>query len=250
MQSANIITFEKLATRLDLRSKLGGGDHEAIAHLDYMPEDIKAGGYLVRHGEKQTRCPLILEGYAYRQKLTDTGTRQIVAIQMPGDFVDLQTLFLEQADHSVQALTDMRVAQVSMESMRRLVLDRPTIARSLWIEALIEASIYREWITNIGRRDARKRVAHFLCEFGIRAADLGMSARDNFTLPMTQEEIADATGLTPIHVNRVLRTLGDDGLITRERRHIEIDSWDRLRQASDFDESYLHLPEKRRRFTV
>ena len=246
----NAITFEKLAQRLELRGKLDGGDHEAIARLDYTTQHIVQGGYLVSQGQQQETCPLIFEGYAYRQKLTASGSRQIVAIQLPGDFVDLQTLFLAKADHNVQALTEMSVALVTMNAMRELVLQRPTIAKALWIEALIEASIYREWIVNNGRRDASSRVAHLICEMGIRMSDIGLSERDNYILPMTQEEIADCVSLTSVHVNRVLKGLSDDGLIKRNKRHIVVENWNSLQDKAEFDDQYLHLSEKKARFTT
>jgi CRP-like cAMP-binding protein len=105
---------------------------------------------------------------------------------------------------------------------------------------LIDASIFREWVVNVGRRDSRARVAHLLCEFSLRLEAAGLARNHRYELPMTQEQLADAVGLTAVHVNRVLKQLGEDGLITRDRRTITIEDWQRLRDVGDFNERYLH----------
>ena len=118
---------------------------------------------------------------------------------------------------------------------------RPAIGAAIIKSTLVEASIVREWVVNVGRRDARERIAHLLCEFAVRLEMRGLSP-GGFELPMTQEQLADATGLTPVHVNRVLKALEAEGLITRQRRHIQFPDWRALQQAGDFSRQYLHLP--------
>ena len=159
---------------------------------------------------------------------------------MASEFVDLQNGLLAVADHSVQTLTDAEVAFIPRRAVEELALGNAAVGRALWIDTLIDASIFREWVVNVGRRDSRARVAHILCEFSLRLEAAGLANNHHYELPMTQEQLADAVGLTSVHVNRVLKQLGEDGLISRERRSIVIEDWQRLREAGDFTERYLH----------
>ena len=163
---------------------------------------------------------------------------------MKGEVVDLQNSMLKVADHSVQMLTAGKVAMIPREAVIRLTLDRPTIGHAMWIDTLVDASIFREWIANVGRRDARTRIAHLLCEFSLRLKLAGLGQDNGYELPMTQEQLADATGLTSVHVNRTIKALEADGLIERrDPRAIHIGDWRKLTKAGDFDSTYLHLRE-------
>jgi CRP-like cAMP-binding protein len=183
-----------------------------------------------------------VEGYAYRQKMTGDGSRQILAVCIAGDAVDLQNIFLDISDHAVQMLTRGTVADIPREQLQQLVLTRPQIGRAVIQLTLVEASILREWVVNVGRRDARERIAHVLCEFAVRLESRGLTTYEGFELPMTQEQLADATGLTSVHVNRVLKGLEADGLINRRRRHIYFPDWRALQDVGDFSRTYLHIP--------
>lgn len=188
-----------------------------------------------------THCMVLATGYAYRQKVTGSGSRQILAVCIPGDAVDLQNMFLDVSDHSVQLLTQAKVADIPREAVQNLVLARSQVGTAIIKLALVEASILREWVVNVGRRDARARIAHILCEFAVRLETRGLTTDHGFELPMTQEQLADATGLTSVHVNRVLKGLEADGLISRRRRHIHFDDWRALQDAGDFSRRYLHI---------
>ena len=231
----------QMAGKLARRCPLDAADRAAIAQLPYTLRLVDPASYLVREGEQPRRCPFIVAGFADRQKLTSDGARQIIAIQIPGDFTDLQNLFLRESDHNVQALTRATIAEIPIDALRELVLSRPTVAKAMWIDALIDASIFREWIVNVGRRDARARIAHILCELAVRLDEAGIGHEHRYELPMTQEQLADAVGLTPVHVNRVLKSLTLDGLIERNKRHISVGDWNRLKNVGDFSERYLHL---------
>ena len=233
--------LETIITRIESRAVLSEADRTAIRALPYTHRQIEPSTYLVREGTQRTRCAFLLSGFCYRQKLTSDGARQIVSVEIPGDFIDLQHIFLDETDHNVQALTRSNVAEIDAAALRTLALTRPAIGAALWTEMLISASIFREWIVNVGRRDAHSRVGHLLCELAVRL-DLATGAKDRlYDLPMTQEQVGDAVGLTPVHVNRVLRALTQRGLISRDRRQIAILNWDALRDASDFNPRYLHL---------
>jgi len=233
-------TFQNLLRRLNRRSPLGADDRQALLSLPYSVRKLSAGGHIVRDGDKPEHCSLLLSGFAYRYKLTGEGGRQIISLHVPGEFLDLQHMFLGIADTGVQTLTEAEVALIPMAVLEALALTRPAISRALWIDTLIDSSIFREWVVNVGRRDSRARVAHILCEFSLRLEAAGLAADHKYELPMTQEQLADAVGLTSVHVNRVLRQLGEEGLISRDRRHVVIENWNGLREAGDFNERYLH----------
>ncbi|GAA0296768.1 Crp/Fnr family transcriptional regulator [Sphingomonas oligophenolica] len=234
--------LDQIVRKLSARGDLDDGDRAAIHALPYVRRAYEAPAYVLREGEPAKKvCNFVVSGLAYRQKLTSEGARQIVSIHMAGDFLDLQHLFLTYADHSVQALTRLDVAEIDRDALHELVLQRPAVGRAMWTDALVDASIFREWVLNIGRRDARARVAHLLCEFALRMEAAGIAEHHRYELPMTQEQIGDAVGLTPVHVNRTLRALAADGLIRRERRHISLENWEEIRQVADFSALYLHL---------
>lgn len=184
---------------------------------------------------------VLVSGYAFRQKQAVSGARQIVALNIPGDVLDFQNLLLDVADHSVQVLSRAEIAVIPRESMRKLQLSNPAISRAIFHYTLVEASIFREWVLNIGRRSARERVAHFLCEFSLRLDSRLTNPVSSFILPMTQEQIGDAVGLTTVHVNRMLKLLQNEGLITRNNRNIAVHNWMELREVAGFNDRYLHL---------
>ena len=215
-------------------------DEQAVLALPSRVGRAAASEYLVRDGSTPNECCLLVDGYASRSKLAVDGGRQIVSFHLPGDILDLQHLFLERADHDVQTTTGATIAWIPMADLRSLIARRPTVGTAFWRDALIDASIFREWVLNVGRRDAKTRVAHMLCEFVARSEAAGLGTSQRMRLPFTQEEIADATGLTPVHVNRMLKALTDDGLIRRNGRHLEICDWQGFQRASGFEKAYLH----------
>lgn len=233
--------LHRMVRKLERRAPLSDSDREALSSLKFRHKTYEPSNYLIREGMHAEESTLILEGFAYRQKLTQQGSRQIVSVHMAGDFVDLENSLLKVADHNVQALTRCEVAAIPVRDIIALIDSNPRIGRALWIDTLIDASIYREWITNVGRRPAKQRLAHLLCEFAARLRVAGLGSEQGYRLPMTQEQLGDATGLTSVHVNRSLRALDAENLIVRKRQHVEIPDWERLRRASDFSELYLHL---------
>ncbi len=237
-------TLEPLVRKLGYWVELDRDDEEAVRGLQHRVKTVERHAFLVREREKTTHSCLMLSGFAIRQKIVADGARQIVAVHMRGEIVDLQNSFLKVSDHSVQMLTEGEVAFISREDLSQLAYDRPRIGRAMWLDTLVDASIYREWIANVGRRDARTRIAHLLCEFSLRLRVAGLGEETNYELPMTQEQMADCVGLTPVHVNRTIMALEAEGLIARSSsRSITIGDWEKLAQAGDFDSNYLHLNE-------
>ncbi|QZH74215.1 MAG: Crp/Fnr family transcriptional regulator [Erythrobacter sp.] len=233
--------LELLVRSLELRSPFSEDDRQALLALPHNLRTLESSSYLVREGEPPTHCGVLVSGYAYRQKITRAGTRQIIAIHIPGDAVDFQNLLLDTADHSVQMLTRGEVALVPRDALRDLTRSSPQIGEAIFVKTLVEAAIFREWVVNVGRRQAPERIAHILCELGCRLDAMGLAEGYGYTLPMTQEELGDAAGLTPVHVNRTLKILAAAGLIVRDRRSISFPDWRKVRDAADFNERYLHL---------
>lgn len=232
--------YGALVAKLERLTTLDDADRAAIQALPLRVSIYPAGYFLVRESDTTEDCRILLSGYVCRHKLTGDGSRQIVSFHIPGDLLDLQHLLLRCADHNIQTITEAAVAWAPAVTIKALADARPRIAEAMWRDTLIEASIFRERVLNVGRRDAKSRVAHMLCEFAVRCEIAGLGTMTSFDLPMTQEHIADATGLTPVHVNRTLQMLGAEGIIERERRRITIADWQRLRDAGGFDPAYLH----------
>ena len=233
--------LDRMVSKFARRAPLSSADREALLGLPFRLQKMEAGRYIVREGSSATNSALILSGFAIRQKGTPDGARQIVSVHIPGDFIDLEGALLATADHNIQALTRCELALVPVEAILALAAEHPMIARAMWVDTLIDASIFREWVLNVGRRDARERIAHLLCEFSRRLEIAGLASENGYELPMTQEQLADATGLTSVHVNRTLKSMDAAGLIERHRRFIRIPDWERLRDVAGFNELYLHL---------
>lgn len=227
--------------KLDFLGKFSPDDRAATLALPHSLETIERYGFIVQEGDQATHSCLLRSGFAYRQKVVSNGGRQICSIQLSGDLVDLQNSLLICADHSVQALTQIEVAYIPREAILKIAFERPEVGRAMWFDTLVDAAIFREWTVNIGRRDGRARLAHLLCEFGARLDAARLGEKCHYELPMTQEELGDCTGLTSVHVNRMLRTLEEEGLISRHSRAVRIENWDGLAAAGDFDPAYLHL---------
>jgi len=226
---------------LNRREDLTDADKAAILALPFTRRRLDPGHYIVWDGDRPQYSCLLLGGYAIRHKEAGDGGRQIVSIHMSGDIIDLQNSLLGVADHNVQMLTAGEVAVIPIENMRELAFNFPSVGMAMWYETLVEGSIFREWILNIGRRDARMRIAHLLCEFVVRFEAAGLGGSSTYELPITQEQLADAVALTSVHVNRTLMKLEEEGLITRTKRIISIVDWEELANVADFDARYLHL---------
>ena len=230
-----------LAALLAAWPGLNVDDCRAIAALPHTIRTYEPGQYLLREGDRVRTCTVLIAGFVYRHKIVGDGGRQIVSINLSGDIIDLQNILLSASDHNIQALTTATVAILSPTELLQLAFQRPAIGKVLWTQALIESSLYREWIANVGRRDARARTAHLLCELAIRQEHAGLGPRESFELPMTQEQLGDALGLTAVHVNRTLKSLQNDGLIHRSKRALTVADWSGLSQVADFTTQYLHL---------
>lgn len=234
-----------LLRKLELHAELPEEDRQAILALPHTMRTLEPQSYTVREGDPPTACAVLVSGFAYRQKLGGDGARQIVSLHIPGEPLDFQNLFLDVADHNVQTLTRAELAFIPRAALQRIARERPAVGHAILVTILVEASIFREWVLNVGRRDARARLAHVLCEFAVRLDAQGLSEEYGYELPMTQEQLADALGLTSVHVNRTLKLLEAEGLISRNKRNVSFPDWQRMRAAADFNQRYLHLDRQR-----
>lgn len=230
-----------MARKLNARGTLSQADFAAVLALPYELVSLRAHEHLVREGDVATHSCLLRSGFAYRHKVTRAGKRQICSLHLSGDMVDLQNSLLIVADHNVQALTNIEVARIPREAVLDLAFRHRAVGEALWFDTLVDASIFREWMTSLGQRSAKARLARLLCEFGVRFEAAGLGRSDMYQLPMTQEQLGDATGQTAVHVNRMLRELRDAGLISTDNRVITILDERGLAWVGDFDSAYLHL---------
>lgn len=234
-------TLAPMLRQLMLWSELDADDQNAVLDLPHTITRFRANDFIVREDDQPRHACILLSGFVYRHKIAGNGGRQIFSIHLKGDAVDLHNAVLRRADHNVQALTDVEVAQIPVMAIRAIVAARPNVAWAMWYETLVDAAVFREWTLNVGRRDARARTAHMLCEFAVRLVSAGLSEGNDYELPMTQDQLGDALALTSVHVNRTLRALEAEGLIERTRRAVKITDFERLATLGDFDPAYLHL---------
>jgi len=204
--------------------------------MEFRPKQI-----IVRQQVPLSQCTLLLEGFVERYKDTPEGRRQILAIHVPGDFVDLHSYPLKRLEHSVAALTGAKVALFPHAAIRALTEQSATLTELLWRSTLVDAAINREWIVSIGARSAAVRLAHLFCEMYVRLDRVGLTDGLRFAFPVTQIDLADATGLTPVHANRMLRQLRERGLIEFRSGVATILDWPGLTRFAEFDQGYLFL---------
>ncbi len=213
----------------------------ALVTLPMQVQAIRADQDLVREGDRPSRCFVLLDGFASTYKVTGGGKRQIQAWHIPGDVPDLQSLHLRVLDSSITTLTPSRVGFIHHAAVQDLCRRYPRLNDALWRDTLINASVFREWMINVGRREAYSRLAHVFCEWVLRLRAVGLADDHTCDLPMTQNELADATGVTTVHVNRVLQALRKGGLIELKGSKLKVLDWQRLREVGDFDAMYLHI---------
>lgn len=231
----------KLVEALTLIADLDDASLAALETLPMRVVRVPAGAELVREGDHPTECCLLQHGFICRQKELDAGKRQILSFHFPGEIPDLQSLHLHTMDHGLTALAPSTVAYIPHTSVQALIDGHKKVAAALWRATLIDASIFRQWLASVGRSDASERTAHLICEVALRMRMLGLSDGHAFDLPLTQTELADALGMSPVHINRVLQDLRGRGLITTQGRHFTITDWAQLKHLAKFDPRYLHF---------
>jgi CRP-like cAMP-binding protein len=199
------------------------------------------GEDIISEGMHMPDCHVVLSGLAYRYTMLPDGERQIMAFLVPGDLCDAEIFILKEMDHSVGALTPTTTALISGDSMKKMLRESSALGEALWWGTMTDLGVLRERIVDHGRRDARERIAHLLYEMLIRYRLVGLTTDNSFNFPITQTDLADATGLTPVHANRMLQSLRADRLIEWRGETVTILSPQRLRELAGFRANYLHL---------
>jgi CRP-like cAMP-binding protein len=233
--------YNPLIRRLESIVPLAENERQALGSLPMQAMALREKQDIVREGDRPSRSCLILSGFACTYKMTAQGKRQIVSFNIPGDIPDLQSLHLRVLDNSVSTISPCRVGFIAHEDLHDLCGRFPRIAAAFWRETLIDAAIFREWVTNVGRREGYQRMAHVLCELLVRLRAVGLTEDHAYDLPITQSEFADALGMTTVHVNRMMQQLRAAGLIRTQGNRLTIPEWDKLKEVGEFDPTYLHL---------
>lgn len=196
---------------------------------------------IVRAGETLHQSTLLIEGFMSRYIDDRNGLRQLVAVHVPGDFVDLHAYPLKVLDHDVATMTAVTIGLVSHGELDTITRELPAMSRKLWFATLIDAAIHRAWLFRLGRLDAIGRVAHFLCETNARLVSAGLSDGRRFVLGVIQNDIAEICGLTNVHVNRVMRYLREEGFCVFRSSLVEILDLERLTARAQFKPDYLYI---------
>lgn len=232
--------------RIMLRDHIGTEEQEAIIAAADQHIYFAAGEDLVSEGDRPLRSMLVAKGFTCRYRVISEGEQQITAIHLPGDFVDLHSFLLKEMDHSVGALTECTIITFPHERLLKLTERFPHLTRLLWLLTLLDGAVHREWLVGMGRLSAPQRTAHRICELYTRLKALGLASDYRLTLPITQAALANAVGISTVHINRVLQELRQRGLITWEGGQMHILDWPALAKTADFDDRYLHLVQEPR----
>ena len=230
----------RFVQKLSGLAELTADDSSALERATSRPRSYVARQDLIREGDEPGPVFVVLEGWVCRYKILPSGTRQIMAFLMPGDSCDLHIRLLAEMDHGIQAITTASVATIARDEMQAMMRGQPNIAQAMYTAQLIDEGIMRAWIVSMGRRSATERVAHLICELYLRARGIDLADDDAFALPLSQLVLADALGMTAVHINRVLKELRLAGAMALKRGSVTILDPVKLVQIAGFDENYLH----------
>jgi CRP-like cAMP-binding protein len=239
---SNQPALSRFLNRLLSRSALGDEEQQAILGLTSHAVQVRPNYDIVTPGDTVDHACLVAHGLAARYDHMTDGKRQLTAFYIDGDMCDLHSVVCPTAAWGIVALTTTTVLKVPHSELRALVDSYPAIALAFWRDGTVDASILAKWIGNVGRRDARARMAHVFCELGLRMEAAGLGNRDAYWFDVSQQNLSDALGLTAVHVNRTLQILRSNGFMRTESRNIFIDDWARLCDVAEFDAAYLLLP--------
>lgn len=228
-----------LTRKLSAFVALSEAELAVLARLHGRRRSFVAGRDMAHQGQSDQAAYILSAGWVCSYKIQPDGTRQIVDFQVPGDFLGLRSVLLRTSDHSFEPIVDVEAAEVLTGDLLEAFAQTPRLATAiLWAASRDEAMVV-EHLVGIGRRDAGARMAHFLLELGSRLALIGMGSKEGYDCPLTQYHLADALGLSAVHVNRVLRQLRERGLVTFRDGHVEFHHYSGLAELAGFDPAYL-----------
>lgn len=220
--------------------RLSDDDQVSLEAISGNVENVERHQHLIREGDDPHSVFLLIEGWAFRYKVLPDGKRQIVAFLLPGDLCDVHIFILDQMDHGIAMLSPGKVVRIPRETILRVIDERPAISRALWWATLVDEAVLREWLVNIGGRNAYARTAHLLCELYVRMENVSLVSGQAMHMPLTQTDLAEALGLTAVHVNRMLKRLRSDGLVSFKSREFIIHDIEKLKASAGFHPGYLH----------
>lgn len=229
-----------LIRKLEQLGELSSNERQILENLPIRVRHVDAGRDLGGDGEQPSHCLLLLNGMVCRYRTMQDGQRQIMSFHFPGDILDLSGLLLGKLDHAIGTLTPVEVAPIEHATLLGWIEHQPGLGRLLWQDTLVDAAVFREWVVNVGRRSAQARTAHLLCEMAARLQAVGLADGEACSLPVTAAELADATGLSVVHVNRVLQELRGKKLVQSHGSTLVILDRDGLKHVAGFDPDYLH----------
>jgi len=232
--------IEMMIRRLRVNSRLSDDDVAALRSLRVQVKEFPEEALVVREGERATHCCVILRGFAYRAKVAENGKRQILSFHPAGDMPDLQGLYLDRMDHDLVTLSRAHIGFIEHRAIHQLIQVRPSIVQALWRETLVDAAVFREWIVSLGTRTAAGRMAHLIAELRQRLTAIGLAAEDEFEFPITQSRLAEALGLSAVHVNRVLQSFRAAGVLDIQKNMVKLSDIEKLVEIGGFNDTYLH----------
>jgi CRP-like cAMP-binding protein len=232
--------IEKLFLKLRVRDELSEEEERALSATIVGTEEVPAKHVVLKRGEPLDRSVLLIAGMMCRYKDLRNGKRQISALHVPGDFLDLHGLTLKRLDHDVMALGPSVVAYAAHSRLKEITEQYPHLTRLLWFSTNLDAAIHREWELSLGQRSGVARAAHLLCELYHRLEMVGEVSDASYTFPVNQSEMGECLGLTPVHTNRVLKELRERGLATFRNGMVRIDDLRQLEMLAEFDDAYLY----------
>ena len=228
-----------LAAKLQTYGSLDPAEIQVLDEASSRQASFGDGNDIVTYGSTPTESCLLLDGFAARYKVISEGGRQITALHVPGDFVDLQSFLLQPMDHSIAAMSHCRVAYFPHTVLRQITETQPHLTRLLWHNTLVDGAIHREWLVAMGRLSATQHTGHLLCELYLRLEAVGLVKDQSYALPLTQAETSDALGLSHVHMNRSIQALRGEGLVVWNNGVVTINDFDALAEFAEFDPAYL-----------
>ncbi|MBA3676133.1 MAG: Crp/Fnr family transcriptional regulator [Sphingosinicella sp.] len=238
--------LHELLLKLRARDVLSEEEEQILRDSIGEIKELPRAKVIVKAGVTVSECTLLVEGFVCRYKDLSDGQRQLMELHVPGDFLDLHSFLLKQLEHNVGSMTPVRLVMTPHDKIRDITEKHPHLARMLWFSTLLDAAIHRERILSVGRRSALSRISHLFCELYVRLNVVGLTDGFSYRLPITQADIADASGLTAVHVNRMLKQLREMGLMSFRNNEVVIQDWNQLQRTGEFSDHYLYLERRPR----
>ncbi len=232
--------IDSLVNKLSHYMALSEEEKQVLERASTESVLVDKGEVIIHEGERTEYVYLIEKGWACRYKLLENGDNHIMAFLIPGDLCDVHIAILDVMDHSIRALTPVTLSKFPADEMRNIMENHYRLARALFWLTLVDEAILREWLVNMGTRSAETRLAHLFCEMLIRSRIAGRAEDGSFEFPLSQAELGETMGLTPVHTNRVIQKLRQEGLVSLDKKRLTIHDWERLKTFSQFDSIYLH----------